>query len=169
MNQAPEIFWDTCVFGAHLYDDRAQYGVLVDHIRQYLREAEAGKWRILTSSIVFAEIAFSKVKKGAPGTIEDLVSDMNAFCLVIDPNPNIMMLASRLRDIPYRKGKSTNRRLSVPDAIMLATALYSQQYCTDFQGFHTFDRGGSKGQIPIIGYEEWLEGVTGEKKKPPIK
>jgi predicted nucleic acid-binding protein len=159
MNQAPEVFWDTCVFGAHLYDDSTQYGVVVDHIRQYLREAQDGKWRILTSSLVFAELAFSKVRNGAPGTIEDFVSDLSAFCLVIEPNPNIMILAGKLRDIPYKKDKSDKRRLTVPDAVILATAIYAQQYCADFRGFHTFDKGGRKGEVPIIGYEEWLDDV----------
>jgi predicted nucleic acid-binding protein len=165
MKQAPEIFWDTCVFGAHLYDDAAQYGSVVEHIRQYLREAHEGKWRIITSSILFAELAFSKMKKEAPGSIDDLVADISSFCLVVEPNPNIMMLAGKLRDLPYMKGKSKERRLSVPDAVMLATAVYSRQYCTDFRGFHTFDRGGKRREIPIIGYEEWLDGVTGEKRR----
>lgn len=161
----PEIFWDTCVFGAHLYGDKAQYGATVDHIEQFLREAQDGKWKIVTSSVLFAEIAFSKVKKGAPGKLEDLVADLSSACLIIEPNPNIMILAGKLRDIPYRKGKSEKRVLSVPDAIMLATAIYGQEYFSDFRGFFTFDAGGAKRSIPLIGYEDWLEGISGPKRQ----
>ncbi len=162
--QTPELFWDTCVFCAHLYDEVDQYGEVIDHIRQYIREARAGKWRIITSSIVFAELAFSKVKRDAPGTMEDLRRDIEAACLLIDPNPNIMMLAGKLRDIPYRKHQSRVRRLTVPDAVMLATALFVQEhYLQNLRAFHTFDAGGKKREVPLIGYEEWLDGLSDEQ------
>ena len=164
MRSAPEIFWDTCVFCAHFYDEREQYGDTIDHIRQYLREASEGKWRIITSSVVFAEIAFSKVKKGAPGSIEDVVRDIESSCIIIEPNPNIMLLAGKLRDLPYKKNGSSVRKLSVPDAVMLATAIYGRSYFSDFRAFHTFDAGGQKRAIPILGYEDWLDGFSAPKR-----
>ena len=165
MKIAPEIFWDTCVFCAHFYDEREQYGESVDHIRQHLRESSEGKWRIVTSSVVFAEIAFSKVKRGAPGSIEDVVRDIESCSLIIESNPNIMILAGKLRDLPCRKNESKNRRLSVPDAVMLATAIYGKSYFTNFRAFHTFDAGGQKRAIPILGYESWLDGFSAPNRK----
>lgn len=155
------LLWDTCVFSAFLYDETATYDV--PSIQQFLAETKAGKHRIYTSSIVFAEIASSKVKKAGPGSIDELINDLVGATIVVDASVNIFQLAGRLKDIPYRKGKSVNRRLSTGDAVMLATALYVQDaFEVTLDAFHTFDDSKKK-FIPLLSYHEWCEGLTGEK------
>lgn len=153
--------WDTCVFSAFLYDETATYDV--PSIQQYLAEAKAGKHKIYTSSIVFAEIASSKVKRTSPGSIDDLINDLVGATIIVDASVNIFQMAGRLKDIPYKKGKSVNRRLSTGDAVMLATALYVQDaYEVTLDAFHTFDDAKKK-FIPLLSYDQWCEGLTGDK------
>ena len=156
------LFWDTCVFNALLYDESAIYDI--DSIQQYLDEAKAGVFKIYTSSIIFAEIAASKIKKVGVGSALDFMNDIVGSCVVIDASVNIFDLAGKLKDIPYRKQDSTKRSLSTGDAVMLATALHLEDaYDTKMDIFHTFDDGGKKGHIPLLSYHEWCEGVTGPK------
>lgn len=103
MLNSRNIFWDTCVFGAYFYDDRGAYGSSIDDIAQYIDEAKRQKWQIISSSLLFAEFAFSKVKNSKIGKIEDLFEDIQSFCTLVEPNPNIMQLAGKLRAVPYKK------------------------------------------------------------------
>ena len=154
------LFWDSCVFNAFLYDEHDIYDV--ESIIQYVDEARAGKFTIYTSSIVFAEIATSKIKAKGVGNAMDFINDLKGACVVIDASVNIIELAGRLKDIPYQKQKSTKRNLSTGDAIMLSTALYLEDaYEVKIDVFHTFDDGGQKRQIPLLSYHEWCEGLTG--------
>ena len=156
------LFWDSCVFNAFLYDEKATYNV--DHIEQYLDEAKAGIHKIYTSSIVFAEIAASKIKKQGVGSTIDFFNDLNGACIVVDASVNIIELAGRLKDIPYRKGSSDRRVLSTGDAIMLATALHlTDAYGVPIDAFQTFDDGGQKRQLSLLSFQDWCEGLTGTK------
>ena len=85
------LFWDSCVFCAFLYDETLTYDVT--SIEQYLQEAKAGKHRIYTSSIIFAEIADSKIKKKGIGSVNDLIRDFVGATIPVDPSVNIMTLA----------------------------------------------------------------------------
>jgi predicted nucleic acid-binding protein len=155
------LFWDSCVFNAYLYEETKIYDV--DSIQQYIDEAKAGKFKIYTSSIIFAEIATSKIKKKGVGSAIAFMNDLVGACVVIDASVNIIDLAGQLRDIPYRKQNSKNRVLSTGDSIMLATALHlADGYGVEVDTFHTFDDGG-KGGVPIISYHEWCDGLTGPK------
>jgi hypothetical protein len=92
----------------------------------------------------------------------DFVNDFVGSIILIDPNPNIMQLAGRLRDIPYKKAESTRRVLSVPDAIMLATYLnLKDAFDVNVDAFHTFD-DAKKRTIPLLSYQEWCDGLTSE-------
>jgi predicted nucleic acid-binding protein len=160
-NGSSNLFWDTCVFSAVLYDETQTYDVT--SIEQYLAEAKAGKYRIYTSSIVFAEIASSKVKRKGTGSIDDLISDLVGATVVVDASVNIFQMAGRLKDIPYKKNNSKVRMLSTGDAVMFATALYIQDgYDVAIDAFHTFD-DAKKRFIPLLSYHEWCEGLTGAK------
>jgi hypothetical protein len=118
------LFWDSCVFNAFLYEESDAYGTEnIESIDQYIDEAKSGKFKIYTSSIIFAEIAGSKIKKKGVGSAMDFMNDLVGACIVIDASVNIIDLAGKLKDIPYRKQQSTKRALSTGDAIMLATAL----------------------------------------------
>jgi len=157
----PNLFWDSCVFAALLYDESETYNLA--HIEQYLEEAKAGKFKIYTSSIVFAEIASSKVKHRALGTIDDLFSDLVGAAIVVDASVNVFKVAGRLKDIRYKKGASEKRRLSTGDAVMLSTVLYLQDaYGVFIDAFHTFDDAKKK-FVPLLSYHEWCEQLIGEK------
>lgn len=157
-----KLFWDSCVFNALLYDETTSYDV--DSIQQYLDEARDGKYVIYTSSVFLAEIAHSKIKKIGVGGPNEFLNDLQGVVVVIDASLEIMELAGRLKDIPYRKQDSTKRRLGTGDAVMLATALNLQDaYEVEIDRFHTFDNGGQKGSVPLLSYEQWLEGVIGKK------
>ena len=115
-----ELFWDTCVFSAFLYDEKETYDL--GPIEQYLSEAKLGKHKIYTSSVVFAEIASSKIKRAqAPGTMNELVRDLTGSVIVIESSVPVMQLSGRLKDIRYKKGASEKRVLSTGDAVMLAS------------------------------------------------
>jgi predicted nucleic acid-binding protein len=162
-DEPTNLFWDSCVFGAFLYDENAAYDVA--SISQYIEEAKNGKHRIYTSSIIFAEIADSKIKKAGIGSIADLMNDLIGATVPIDPSVNILTLAGRLKDIPYRKGDSKKRHLGTGDAIMLATCLYLDEAMgVKPDLFHTFDNGkGPKKEVPLLDYHLWCEGLSGEK------
>ena len=77
-----------------------------------------------------------------------------------------MTKAGCLRDLEYKKANATGRQLGTPDAIMLATCVYLRDTLgVTVDHFHTYDRGkkrgleGGKG-IPLIGYQEWCEGLS---------
>ena len=162
MTQPPaNLFWDSCVFSALLYDEKDTYN-LAD-IEQFLAEAQAGKHKIYTSSIVFAEIANSKVRRRSTGSIADLINDLVGATVVIDASANVFQIAGKLKDIPYSKSGSKKRVLSTGDAVMLATALYLEDgFGVSVDVFHTFDNAKKK-FIPLLGYHEWCENLTGEK------
>ena len=164
---AVDLFWDTNIFCAWLYDESQHYDLR--SIEQYLAEAKDGKWRIHTSSIALGEIATSKIKKKVYGTMLDLLNDFVGAVVVIDASANVLELAGRLRDIPYRKNKSDKRYLSLGDAAMLATALHLEDaYGVKVSIFHTFDNTKKK-QVPLLSYHEWCEGLTGEKLALPTE
>ena len=154
------LFWDSCVFNAFLYDEKHIYDV--DSIVQYLDEARQRQFRIYTSSIILTEIAASKIKARGVGSGMDFINDLMGVCVVIDASVNILNLAGQLRDLPYRKHQSGKRKLTTGDAIMLASALHLEEaYGARLSAFHTFDDGGTKGEVPLLSYHEWCEGFSG--------
>jgi predicted nucleic acid-binding protein len=161
------LFWDSCVFTAFLRDEGAAYDV--NSIAQYLAEAPDGKHRIYTSSLVFAEVLPSSMKPGI-GSFQDFVDDFQGAIIIVDASPNVTQIAGRLRDLPYRKGTSTNRRLATPDAIMLGSCVYlSEAMGIRVTAFHTFDNGKRRGpegrSVPLLSYHQWCEGFTAEQMR----
>jgi predicted nucleic acid-binding protein len=158
-------FWDSGVFIAYLCDQKDIYDVL--SISRYLDDAKAGDARIYTSTLASAEVLPSHLVKA--GTFEEFLEDFQGAVVTIDATPNVMRLAGRLRDLPYRKGQHTHRRLGTPDSILLATALHVQEdYGVKLDAFHTFDGGGKKDEdgnrsIPILGYEGWCDGLDADQ------
>lgn len=156
------LFWDSGVFTAFLCDQKDAYDVA--SIAKYLEEAKAGEVKIFTSTIASAEVLPGQLVR--VGTFEEFLQDFHGAVTPIDPTPNVMRLSGSLRDLPYKKGKSANRRLGTPDAIILATAIHLQDdYGIKLDAFHTFDGGGKKdadghGAIPMLGFETWCEGFN---------
>jgi predicted nucleic acid-binding protein len=160
-------FWDSGVFTAFLCDEKDKYDI--PSIAQFLDEAKAGNLRIYASTISSAEVLPKNLV--TVGTFEEFLEDYQGAVVAIDPQPNVMSLAGRLRSLPFKKGTSNQRRLSVPDAIILATAIHVRDdYDVALDHFHTFDGGGKKDiegnrTIPILGFEEWCEDFTPEQMK----
>lgn len=159
------VFWDSCVFSAYLMDEQDAYDV--PSIENFLEDAKQGKLKIYASTISSAEVLPSQMKAAA--SFEAFMEDFEGAIVPIEPNPIVMTLSGRLRDLPYKKGTSVNRRLSTPDAIMLATAVHLVEgYGVNLDCIHTFDGGGKKDldgnrSIPILGYETCCEGFTPEQ------
>lgn len=165
-NGTSHLFWDSCVFMAYLRDERAAYDV--GSIEQYIAEAKAGRHRIYTSSIVFAEVLPSLIVKPEIGTFQDFVDDLQGAVVIIDASPNVMHLAGRLRDLPYNKSNSRGRRLATPDAIMLASGVYLVEALgVKLDYFHTYDDGKTRGpdgrSVPMLSYKDWCQGFTTEQ------
>jgi predicted nucleic acid-binding protein len=159
----PNLFWDSCVFCAWLYDESSFYDLAP--VEQYLREAKEGKWHIFSSTVVLAEVAGSKIQKKGVGSTKAFFGDLSGTITLIDASPNILELAGRLKDIPYRKGVSDKRPLSTGDACMLATALHlDEAFGVKLDAFHTYDDGKKKPKgVPLLSYQEWCEGLSGHK------
>jgi predicted nucleic acid-binding protein len=155
------LFWDSCVFCAYLFEESVHNP---NHIEQYLSESVTSKepkWKIYTSSLIYTEIMDSQIKKKGVGSLTAFLADLEGSVILIDPNPPVLQLAGRLKDIRYRKGESDRRRLTTGDAIMLATCLYAQDVLgVTFEAFHTLDDGRKK-EVPLLSYHEWCEGLIG--------
>jgi hypothetical protein len=83
------------------------------------------------------------------------MNDLVGACIVIDASVNIIYLAGKLKDIPYRKQKSTKRLYrQVMPSCWRRRSIYVDV-------FHTFDDGGKKGSLPLLSYHEWCDGLTG--------
>lgn len=165
-------YWDTCIFVAHLNDERLQYGRCIEHIAQYLEEARSsGGCRIYTSTLTIAEIPKSRLKPDAAfATFRDFLDDYRDVVIQIAPDPNIMELAADLHGMKYTK-TGGERKLETPDAIHLATAiLLCDVYGVVLDEFHTFDNGGQRGvggrAVPLLTYEKWCERCSNE---PPVQ
>lgn len=152
------------MFIAYLTNDQKAYDI--QSIETYLTEAKQNSTMIYASSLTLAEILPSKMGNGGFSDFTHFTSDFEGSVILVDPNPNIMALAGRLRDLPYKKGTSTSRKLDTPDAITLATALYLQNALgIELDAFHTFDNGKKKGPegkcVPILSFEEWCQDFDG--------
>ncbi len=159
------LFWDSCVFCAYLFEEPVHNP---EYIHQYLAEsahATKPKWKIYTSSLIYTEIMDSQIKKKGIGSLAAFLKDFESAIILIDPTPPVLQLAGRLKDIPYRKGDSRNRRLTTGDSIMLATCLYGEEALgVTFEAFHTFDDSPKK-EVPLLSYHEWCEGLSGNRAK----
>ncbi|HLW93030.1 MAG TPA: hypothetical protein VKS78_17240, partial [Roseiarcus sp.] len=158
-----------------------------------LEDLKEKKVQIYTSSIVFAEVLPSALKKPEIGSFQAFLKDFEGMINVIDATPNVMQLAGLLKDLPYKKivGKDAKdgpiiatRRLSTGDAIMLATCAHLiEAFKVKVDAFHTYDQGKKRDpvegkMVPIISYETWCDKfspeqfavasrVTGFKRKQP--
>jgi hypothetical protein len=161
MANTEKLFWDSCVLNAFLYDEGDKYDIA--HIKQFLDEARNDRlYDIYASSISLAEFSNKKLKVPNTGSLIEFFADYTGHINVIDPTPNIIILAGRLRELRYTKSPDGVRVLSVPDAIMLATCLNLQDaFGVKIDVFHTFD-DGKKGGTPLLSFHDWCNGFTDE-------
>jgi predicted nucleic acid-binding protein len=160
------LFWDSCVFIAFLNNESSAYDI--NSIEQYLSEARSGLCRIYSSTVALAEVRPSFLVRKSIGSFSEFVDDLGGAVVLIDPNPNLMDLSGRLRDLSYQKSNSKKRTLATPDAIMLATAVHLEDdLSVELTHFHTFDKGRKRGDegksVPLLTYEEWCEGLENDE------
>lgn len=162
MIDSANLVWDTCVFSRYIIGQPTDF---VTDIDLYISDARRSRRTIYFSTIVLAEVRQSAVKQGREARLDQFMSDMNSAFVPIDVNPNIGLLAGRLRAVnpqnpsPVQK-KQKSRLLGTGDSIHLATALYLRNSLglSDIV-FHTLDEG--KGEtwegrcVPLLGFESY--------------
>jgi hypothetical protein len=158
-DEVKQYYWDTCVFIAHLADERADHGPIIDDIGQFLEEAQRGECVLHCSTITMAEITRHNLKGGHD--FDQFMTLWGGGIVPLSPGPNTMRLASELRSLIYSK-TGGERRLHTVDAIHLASALtLIDDYGVELEAFHTFDKGGKRDPegkgVPLVGYQDWCE------------
>lgn len=154
-----QYYWDTCVFIAHLADEREAHGEVIEDIGQFLEESARGECIIHCSTITIAEITRANIKGGHD--FDEFRALWGGGIVPVSPDPNTMHLASELRSLIYTK-TGGQRRLHTTDAIHLASALtLIDVYGVPLEAFHTFDAGGKRDPegkgVPLLGYQDWCE------------
>jgi len=142
----PLQYWDSCVFIEFLAREDEQR---VNEIRELIRDAQAGRVRVIVSQLLRAEIVpFAANDQAHSDIIDDFLLSARGVVRFVDVTRSIAEDARRL------VADRTAERLTVPDAIHLATAL---QYEVDV--FFTYDgvkdrlRNRSRG---LLGLDETL-------------
>src|SRR5690554_6467331 len=107
-----QYYWDTCVFIAHLADERDAYDDIIDDISQFLEEASRGECIIHCSTITIAEITRANCK--GRHDYNNFMALWGGGIVPLSPDPNAMKVASELRSLVFAKTGGT-RKLGTPD------------------------------------------------------
>lgn len=126
------IYWDTCIFIAHLSNEVRSDPLDQLGIQEIASLFDMGQIDLVTSTITFVEFMEGKVNNETYELFRKLFSRKNIHLL--DVNKEIAILAGEIRSY-HRESKST---VSTPDCIHIATAIYF-----DSDVFYTFDGSGS--------------------------
>lgn len=130
----PTYYWDTCLFLAWIKDEQRPSGEM-DGVREVITRAKRRECKIITSALTLVECLESKLPVGMDRLFKDMLKRINRISVDI----KVAELAHDIRDYYTVRAKEfSNKKLSTPDAIHLATAIL---YRAD--EFHTFDDGQS--------------------------
>lgn len=128
----PKYYWDTCLFLAWIKDEQRPTGEM-DGVREVVARAKRREVIIMTSVLTLVEALQSKIPVG----FEKLFSDMMKRVQRLGMDIKVAELAHGIRDYYVaHSAEYENKKLTTPDAIHLATAIW---YKAD--EFHTFDNG----------------------------
>jgi hypothetical protein len=141
-------FLDTNVILRHA---NGSSGGCASDIDIILDDAVNRKRTIWVSHVLFAELRPSSFIPGRFGSVSDLARYIHSIAEVVTPDPNIMLMVARLRDVRWRREKSLRQKNEKPktmtlgDAIHIASALMVKDYIgvPDLE-FQTWDDGKSK-------------------------
>lgn len=151
-------YWDSCIALAWLNNsgrELEKHGQdALDAIDEQVTKFDKGSLHIASSVLLLPEVLESDMLLGNKQKFQELFEHPNFH--LIDTNKRIAAIAHDLRDY-YRPEKDGLDRLSVPDAIHLATAIWFQ--CNEF---YTFD-GTSHKPHPRKRKILPLSGVLAEK------
>lgn len=133
-DSVPRIYWDACVFLAHLNGDADR----VEVIEQIMDEAAEGKYELVTSTVSQVEVAFGKAEQDEQAPDPDVLAAIEAYWLPESPVELIefhRLIALDARDLVRVSRLEQEQRLTPLDAIHLASA--QRLSASDF---HTYDK-----------------------------
>lgn len=159
------LFWDTCCFIRYITKVPPDGWSDLD---DYISDAKKGTRKIYYSTIVLAEIRPRYLKSSSYGAIQEFFADFQGAFYPIEPNPNILIDAAKLRDaIPINPpGWEGDRETGTADSIHLSTCIYAR----DVLGiedivFHTYDDGKKKGwegkTTSLLRFDQFFPNATG--------
>ena len=157
----------------HANDDS---GDVSADIQTILDEATGSspKRTLWISSILFAELRPSSLAPQARfQSVDELARYIRSIATVVVPDPNIMLMAARLRDIdwsrPKRMPNEKPRRLTLGDAVHLSSAIWVKKgsRVNDLE-FLTFDNSSKSNSetgpgtkpLPLLSVEDYCDGIS---------
>ncbi len=142
MDKPRRIYWDSCIFISHITDEKRNNPAEISGINDVVKDVDSNKIILITSVVSRVEV------------LRDLGKERDKFINVLK-SPNIQeievskSIAQMAGDIRHQFQEASICKLNTPDAIYLATALYSK-----VDEFHTFDGEGEQpGLINLDGHE----------------
>ena len=102
MTRPKNLFWDSCCFIRLLTRSPTE---LLGDLEQYVKDAQEGIVRIHYSTISYVEIRPRYFVGSHHGTIEEFFAHWRSAFHPFDPNPNILIVAGRLRDAEPELGR----------------------------------------------------------------
>lgn len=121
----PLYYWDTCLFLAWLKDEDRKSGEM-DGVREIIERSQKRDCRLMTSVMTSVEVLQGNIPAGVDRMFKGLLKRISR----IGMDTKIADLAHDIRNHYLKDGK----KISVPDAIHLATAILHRA-----DEFHTFD------------------------------
>ena len=153
-------YWDTCVFLKALKQEQDNPGDsdLLASVNQIWNGLDEGRFVIVSSTVMLVEVEMNRSEYH-----DDMKDKFFRFMRgqnirLISLNRQIAKLASKLRGEPW----PSRRKLSVPDAVHLATAVAS-----GVDVFHTMDKGARSRDQGLLGLDacQQLEDIIGKRIK----
>jgi predicted nucleic acid-binding protein len=146
MDKPRRIYWDSCIFISYIAGEKRD-PFEVAGIDDVVQDVDSNKVILVTSVVARVEV------------LRDLGDKKDKFINVLQ-NPNIQeidvnkVIAQMAGDIRHQFQQIGINRLMTPDAIHLATALW-----TGVDEFHTFDGSGKPPGLLDINGHEILKGL----------
>lgn len=141
MNGREIIYWDACIFIAHLKDEQRQNPRDMQGVNELANLFDQGQLELTTSTITITEVLESTISPVAYRMFRSLFSRRNFH--LIEVSREIAEISHEIRNFYYDEsmGQPT---VKTPDAIHLATAIWFQ--CGVF---YTFDGTAGRGLIQL--------------------
>ncbi|MGD0707406.1 MAG: PIN domain-containing protein [Anaerolineaceae bacterium] len=138
MSGKGRIYWDSCIFIAHLGNETRQNPSDMYGVNELVSMFDMGQIDLVTSVITITEVLESSMGKSEYEKFRLLFSRKN--CHLVEVNRGIAEISHEIRNYYYQPGTPT---LSTPDCLHLATAIWFD-CCT----FYTFD--GESGKSGLL-------------------
>jgi hypothetical protein len=124
------LFLHTNVFLRHA---SGASGEAEEDIDRILTQAVVAKRRVWVSSLLFAALKPSMFVAGRFDTLDGLTRYIRSLATLVTPDPNTMLRVARLRDAKWQRpadvrgADETPRRMSLSDAVQVASALWVKE------------------------------------------